>query len=123
MPIFRPTDAVTYEIHGSRFRSFVAPSRGSEQLCSWELTVPAGNKGVAHRPNREEVLLIQSGQLRVTLDGTASDLQAGDVVLVPANTELQIDGGAETATAWVTTTPGLAAATADGNVITPPWAN
>jgi len=40
MPVFHQADAVPYETHGSRFRSYVAPSRGSEQLCAWQLTVP-----------------------------------------------------------------------------------
>ena len=123
MPIFRQNDAVDHEAHGSRFRSYVVPSRGSAQLCAWRLTVPAGQHGVAHRPSREEVLLILDGDLQITLDGAPAQLTAGDVALVPAGSELRVDGGACAATAWVTTTPGLEALTADGTRITPPWAN
>lgn len=111
-----------YETHGSRFRSYVAPSRGSEQLCAWQLTVPADLQGVAHRPSREEVLLVLTGELRITLDGTTTVLHSGDVALVPAGSELRVDAGPDGATAWVTTTPGLQAVTADGTRISPPWA-
>jgi len=122
MPVIRTVDAVPFETHGSRFLSYVSPSRGSSQLCAWQLTVPADLQGVAHRPTREEVLLVLAGELHVTLDGLATALQPGDVVLVPAGSDLRVDAGPEGATAWVTTTPGLEAVTADGTKIAPPWA-
>jgi len=107
VPVVRPPDAVPFETHGSRFLSYVSPSKGSTQLCAWQLTVPADLRGVAHRPSREEVLLVLDGELQVTLDGSHSALQRGDAVLVPAGSELRVDAGPEGATAWVTTTPGL----------------
>ena len=72
MPVIRSADAAVHQAHGSTFSSFVAPSRGSAQLCAWQLTVPAGLRGVAHRPTREEVLLLLDGELTVTLDGIAT---------------------------------------------------
>ncbi len=122
MPVFMSADAARYETHGSRFSSYVAPSRGSDQLCAWRLDVPAGLDGVAHRPSHEEVLLVLAGVLHITLDGATVDAGPGDVVLVPANTELRVDGGPTEASAWVTTTPGLEAVTPDGSRIVPPWA-
>jgi quercetin dioxygenase-like cupin family protein len=122
MPIFDASDAISYEVHGSHFRSYVTPSRGSRQLCAWQLTVPAGLKGVAHRPTREEVLLVLTGALLVTLDGGTTTLHPGDVALVPADSELRVDAGPDGATAWVASTPGLEAVTADGTRISPPWA-
>jgi quercetin dioxygenase-like cupin family protein len=122
MPVIHSDDAVPFETHGSRFLAYVSPSKGSSQLCAWQLTVPANLKGVAHRPSREEVLFVLNGELQVTLDGTSTALHQGDAVLVPADSELRVDAGAEGAVAWVTTTPGLEAVTADGNRITPPWA-
>ncbi|MDQ6947378.1 MAG: cupin domain-containing protein [Actinomycetota bacterium] len=122
MPIVRSTESITFETHGSCFNSYVAPSRGSRQLCAWRLDVPSGLDGVTHRPSREEVLLVLSGELRVTLDGVESHLQPGDVALVPANSELRVEAGTQGASAWVTTTPGLEAITDDGTRIIPPWA-
>ncbi|SDO68125.1 Cupin domain protein [Nakamurella panacisegetis] len=122
MPVVRPADAVSFETHGSQFLSYVSPSRGSKALCAWQLTVPADLVGVAHRPTREEVLLVLDGELRVTLDGSHAALHRGDVVLVPAGSELRVDSGPQGASAWVTTTPGLEAITADGTRISPPWA-
>ena len=122
MPVIQPADATPFETHGSRFSSYVSPSRGSSQLCAWRLEVPPGLRGVAHRPNREEVLLVLDGALHVTLDGTTAEAGAGAVVVVPPDSELRIDGGPAGASVWVTTTPGLEAVTADGTRILPPWA-
>lgn len=122
MPVIQPADAVPFETHGSHFHSYVSPSRGSSQLCAWQLAIPADLCGVAHRPSREEVLLVLDGTLRATVDGTSSALQPGDVLLVPADSELRIDAGPTGVTAWVTTTPGMQAAMADGTRFSPPWA-
>ncbi|MDQ3628592.1 MAG: cupin domain-containing protein [Actinomycetota bacterium] len=99
MPVFRSADAAMYETHGSRFSSYVAPARGSSQLCAWCLQVPPDVEGVAHRPDREEVLVIHDGVLLLTLDGVRSELHQGDVVLVCANSELQVSAGPAGATA------------------------
>lgn len=93
MRVVRPADAVPFEIHGSRFLSYVSPSKGSTQLCAWRLTVPADLRGVGHRPTREEVLLVLDGELQVTLDDRSAVLRPGDAVLVPAGSELRVDAG------------------------------
>lgn len=121
MPVYASTDAARFEAHGSRFCSFVRTDRGASSLCAWRLEVAPGLAGVAHRPSHEEIILVLSGQLRVTLDGIAQDAGAGDVVHVPAGVELKVDGGPKGATAWVTTTPGLNARI-KGKTIAPPWA-
>lgn len=122
MPVLRPADAVRHEAHGVAFHALVAPSRGSAELCAWRLEVPPGQVGAPHRPSREEVLLVLGGDLVVTLDGEASAVGEGDVVLVSAGAELRVDGGSTVASVWVTTSPGLEAELADGTRLVPPWA-
>lgn len=122
MPIIPSADATVFSVHGSTFHAYVNPTRGSEQLCAWRLEVPARQIGVAHRPDREEVLLILRGDLEVSLDGVRAPAQSGDVVVFGAHNEVRIDGGDEDASVWVSTTAGLRATTVDGEVIEPPWA-
>jgi quercetin dioxygenase-like cupin family protein len=122
VPVVPADRAVSFETHGSRFSSYVAPSRGSSQLCAWRLDVPAGLQGAPHRPTREEVLLVLEGELHVTIDGVGSVLHSGDVALVPPHSELRVDAGPTGAAAWVTATPGLEAFLPDGSSIVPPWA-
>jgi quercetin dioxygenase-like cupin family protein len=122
MPVFPRESGTEFTTHGATFTSYVSPGRGRTQLCGWRLTVPPDLAGVAHRPSREEIVLVLDGRLRLTLDGLTSELRSGDVALVPAGAELRVDGGPEGLTAWVTTTPWMTATTADGTTITPPWA-
>ena len=122
VPVVPAERAVVFEAHGSRFLSYVAPSRGSRQLCAWRLEVPPGLRGVPHRPTREEVLLVLTGELSTRVDETRTTLRPGDVLLVPAGAEFAVDAGPEGGTAWVTTSPGLEAVLPDGSRLTPPWA-
>ena len=121
MPIYFPTDADEFEAHGSRFTSFVRSERGASSLCAWRLDVAPAVQGVAHRPDHEEVILLLTGQLDVTLDGDRETVQPGAVIHVPAGSELRVDGGPNGAAAWVTTTAGLTA-TIGETTMTPPWA-
>jgi quercetin dioxygenase-like cupin family protein len=121
MPIYSPTDAEPFEVHGSRFHSFLRTERGGTALCAWRLEVAPAQPGVAHRPSHEEVLLVLTGELSVTLDGETTTVSAGDVVHVPAASEFRVDGGPAGATAWVTTTAGLTA-TVGEQTMAPPWA-
>lgn len=96
MPVVRPANAVLFETHGSRFHSFASPSRGSTQLSAWRLDVPAGLRGVAHRPSREEILLILVGELHVTLDDETFAVTPGDVVVVPPTANFASTAAAST---------------------------
>lgn len=121
MPIYSPDAADQFEAHGSQFFSFLRSARGGSSLCAWRLDVAPGLRGVAHRPDHEEVILLLRGQLNVTLDGQSASVEVGGVIHVPAGSELQVDGGPDGASAWVTTTPGLTA-TIGETTMAPPWA-
>jgi quercetin dioxygenase-like cupin family protein len=135
MPVVRAADAVVHELHGAVFSSYAAPARGSRELCAWRLEVPGRTTGAAHTVSKEEVLLVLSGTLSVTLSGGDGDggaagepsdspaqASAGDAIVVPAGAVLRIDNhGDQRASAWVTTSVGLEARLADGSSISPPW--
>jgi quercetin dioxygenase-like cupin family protein len=122
MPIVREPDAVPHRLHGATFHSFAAPATGSRELCAWRLEVAPGTAGAAHRVSREEVLLVLTGDLTVTLDGVTAQLAPGEAVVVPAGSRFRVDNtSAGPATAWVTTSVGLEATMADGSTISPPW--
>jgi quercetin dioxygenase-like cupin family protein len=123
MPIIREADAVPHRLHGATFHSFAAPASGSTELCAWRLEVAGGTAGQSHRVSQEEVLVMLSGRLTVTLDGASpGEVTTGEVVLVPAGSSFRVDNdSAEVATAWVTTRVGLRATLPDGSMISPPW--
>jgi quercetin dioxygenase-like cupin family protein len=122
MPVIRSADAVVHEMHATRFTSYAAPSRGSQELCAWRIDVPPGSTGVAHTITREEIVFVLSGAIEMTLDQHTSTVRAGDVAVLPTGATVRVDNaGDEPATAWVTTSVGLEARLADGSRIVPPW--
>jgi quercetin dioxygenase-like cupin family protein len=122
MPVIHASEAAVHQMHDTSFTSYASPARGSRELCAWRIEIPAGTQGVPHHVSREEVLYVLSGTLRATVDDQSEEAVAGDVILVPAGSRFGVDNpGAEPATAWVTTSVGLAAVLPDGSWITPPW--
>jgi quercetin dioxygenase-like cupin family protein len=121
MPLITSSDADVFETHGARFSSYVRPSRGSGQLCTWRIDVPAGLKGTPHRPSREEVICCLEGELTITLDGAEHSLRPGDVCYVPAGSEIRLDAGPDGGAAWTTSLAGLEATMSDGSQLRPPW--
>jgi len=124
MPVIRPSEVVTHEIHGVRFVSHATPRTGSKELCAWRGEIPAGTKAPAHTVNREEIFHLLSGELLMTLDGRTERITAGDTAIINPGATLAIENPtSEVAVSWVTTSIGLEAELADGTRITPPWAN
>jgi mannose-6-phosphate isomerase-like protein (cupin superfamily) len=122
MPVINAADAVVHEMHGTTFVSYAAPSRGSEELCTWRVEIPAGSAGVPHTVTHEEVLCVVSGSARVTLGDETRDVVAGDVIVVTVGPTFCLETTAESGVAaWVTTSVGLQAQMPDGSSITPPW--
>ena len=122
MSLVKPDQATEFATHGSRFSSYVAPARGSRQLCAWRLDIPPATPGVTHVVSHEEVLLWLAGNVEVRIDDELSSTEPGDVVFVPAGARLRVDNpGPGAAAAWVTTSVGLTASMADGTTLTPPW--
>ena len=124
MPIIRAAEGTEHDVHGATFTAYANGGTGSTELCAWNLHLPAGQPGLEHRISKEEVFLVKSGSPRITVDGAAADLAAGDVVVAPAGSLLKVEnpGQQEPANIWVTTSVGLSATLPDGSQMTPPWA-
>ncbi|WP_425835662.1 cupin domain-containing protein [Streptomyces fractus] len=123
MSVIRASEAVVHELHGGRFVSYATPAAGSKELAAWRGEIPAGMRGPAHKVSREEVFLLLTGSLCLTLDGVRHTLAPGDVAIANAATTLEVENPtSEVATMWVTTSVGLEAELADGTRIAPPWA-
>lgn len=124
MPFVTADEAVVHDMHGVRFVSYAAPALGSTELCAWRGEVPAGSGGQVHTVSREEVFLVLSGSVELTIDGSARLLGTGDVAIAPAGSTLLVANPTEEpAGMWVTTSTGLTATLPDGSSISPPWAN
>jgi len=124
MPFITATDAVAHEIHGVRFVSYAAPALGSQELCAWRSEIPPGVTGPPHTISREEVFLVLSGAVELSVDGETRSLAPGDAAVARPGSSVGLSNRTEEPAAlWVTTSIGLEATMADGSRISPPWAN
>lgn len=123
MTIVRAAEATIHDIHGARFHAYAHSGTGAAELAAWTTEVRPGVTGAAHIVDREEVLRVMSGRLRLVLNGEEAELEPGDVAIVPAGAQLRVDNlGDGPATLWATTRLGLSATMADGSRLSPPWA-
>ena len=121
MPVIRATESATFDVPGVRFAAYAAPSRGCQELCTWQITVAAGHEADPHTLDRDETFLVLSGRLRVTPDGEL--LEAGDVAIVPAGEPISVvNPGPGDAVAYIAIAAGFTATTSEGVPVQPPWA-
>lgn len=122
MLVVRTGSADPVELHGARFTSCSAPSKGGTELAMWIVDVPPGTPPTPHRVDREEILHVLAGRLTVTVDGEPVELAAGDTLAAPAGSLLAVGAVGAPARVLACTRAGLTATLADGTVIAPPWA-
>jgi quercetin dioxygenase-like cupin family protein len=121
MPVIRADESPAFELPGVRFSGYAAPSRGSQELCTWQITVEPGHRAGVHTLDRDETFLVLSGRLRLTPDG--EELGPGDVAIVCAGDEIALaNPGPDEAVAYIAIAAGFTATTAEGDRLQPPWA-
>lgn len=123
MHIITADQAPRFELPGVEFTGYASPSRGSAGLCAWQIKASPGLvSDQAHTLDQDEVFMVTSGIITLSADGPA--LSAGDCVVVPAGTPIQLSNpGDDVATAHVIIRAGFSATMADGSPVgTPPWA-
>jgi len=123
MHIITAGSAPRFELPGVEFTGYAAPSRGSDALCTWQITVAPGLvSDQAHTLDQDEIFQVTSGAIRLNADGPV--LAAGDCAVVPAGEPILLSNpGDAAATAIVVIRSGFAATMADGSTVSsPPWA-
>ena len=117
------TGAKTFELDGFTFRPLAVPSRGSTELAIWSLELAPGARSEFHQMDREEVFVVITGKVSATVGGEEIAAEAGDAIIVPASTVLQIRNGCpeNPATLTAATSAGMKV-TVGGATFPPPWA-
>lgn len=61
-----------------------APSRGSAEISTWRVDMPAGATGPEHSVSREQVWTLTAGSLEITWDGGRTEkVTAGRTLVLP----------------------------------------
>jgi quercetin dioxygenase-like cupin family protein len=123
MTTIKATDAPRFEIPGLTFTGLASPSRGCTETAVWRVRIEPGDPGTPHRLDREEVFVALSGAAVASIDGTETDVVAGDALIVPAGKPFAIRAtGDEPFEAVVAFPVGGTAAFDGAEPFTPPWA-
>jgi quercetin dioxygenase-like cupin family protein len=124
MTVIRQTELRYIETPGGNYGAAVAtPSKGAVDVSIIRQRQTPGGANPAHTHNREEVMLILSGETTVVLNGDLITLGQGDSLIIPAGTAHHIENrGAEDAE-WLLLAPaGVEFIKSTGENGTPPWA-
>jgi len=107
--VIRATEAPRFELPGVEFTGLAAPSRGSTDVCTWQIIVAPGFVSPEpHTLDRDEIFMVTEGALRMTPGGER--LGPGDAVVVPAGSPiLLVNPGDRPARAFVAIGAGFAA--------------
>lgn len=90
MTLINAKESPVWDHDGWRMTGLAAPSRGSRELCTWHVVMQPGADGPLHRCDRELVVNVLEGTVRVTVDGIDTDIPAGDAFIIPANSDRKV---------------------------------
>jgi len=107
---------------GNSTCGLATPSRGATDLSVVRQRQQPGGNNPAHSHDREEVMIMLSGEVALTLDGEARTLAAGDVAIIPPATSHQIQNHGDACAEWLLAAPsGIRFFHASGEEAFPDW--
>lgn len=121
MGVIAASEMKVHEFAGVRFRGLVAPSTGATELMAWQTEVPPGTPAATHQVTREEVVVILAGSAQVHLGGTTTAAEAGDVIVVPPDTDLAIENAGDETLRMLACMPAEGRARLEGETMQLPW--
>lgn len=103
-------------------RSLAVPSRGSTELAVWSLEAAPGAVSERHTVDREEVFVLQDGQLVVEVGEQVHELRPGDAAIAAPGVPLRLRNATSAAARLTVCTSRGMRGTVNGKTIDPPWA-
>ncbi len=108
---------------GNSTGGLATPQHGAREVSVIVQRQEPGGGNPSHRHDREEVLLLRAGKVRLTIGDEQFALAAGDTAIVPANTLHQIENSGDTVAEWLLIAPaGVRFFRPDGEENFPEWA-
>lgn len=99
------------------------PSRGATEVSVIRQQQTPGATNPPHLHDREEVMVVLAGTVRVTMEKEDAELSVGDALVVPADTLHQVQSTGDAEAEWLLAAPaGVRFRFADGREASPAWA-
>ena len=116
------TLALTETPNGNASAPIVTASRGASEVSLIRQRQQPGGFNPSHTHDREEALVLLGGKLDVTSGGETHTLQAGDTIVISANTAHQLRNAGDEAAEWLLIAPaGYRFYRDSGEDATPAW--
>ena len=123
MPVLNAPSGPTHELPGTAFTSLATPTLGSTETSVWKVSIAAGTDPTPHSLTRGEVFLVLEGTAGVRIGESVQHASAGDVIIVPADTQFELSNAGDNTLEAICCMPvGGQARFGDGAAFTPPWA-
>jgi quercetin dioxygenase-like cupin family protein len=108
--------------NGNASAAVATPRQGASEVSVIRQRQQPGGFNPAHTHDREEVLVLLAGRLDVTAGGATQALQAGDAIVVPANTTHRLRNAGDDVAEWLLVAPaGYRFYRESGEDATPDW--
>ena len=121
MAVLPAGEATTHELFGVRFTGLASPTRGSTELMAWQTEIPPGTPATPHQVTREELVVILAGRAQVRCGDEVTEAAAGDVVVVPPDTDFALDNTGDEPLRVLACMPIAGQARIAGEAQTLPW--
>jgi quercetin dioxygenase-like cupin family protein len=122
VPVERATDHPTFDAFGNTVVSYAAPSRGSDEAALFRTDIPPGSGLPPHRHDHFDVFAVVEGSATVHIGGSATEVTAGDSVVILPGDLHWLDAGPDGVSLIVTMYPRTKLIReADGVEMVPPW--
>jgi quercetin dioxygenase-like cupin family protein len=109
--------------NGNRSGSVATANHGAREVSVIRQRQRPAGFNPLHYHDREEVMTVLAGTVRVTVDDVAHEVGAGDTVIVPAQSRHVVENTGASDAEWLLIAPaGVQFFQADGQQMSPAWA-
>ncbi len=123
MKVHAADSLITFETPNASVTPLATKRLGAEQVSVIRQRMESGRRNPLHAHMAEEVMVMLDGTVEVTVDGTAWQLAAGDILIVPGGAPHSIENASGRDAEWLIVSPsGMQFLMPDGQAMTPPWA-
>ncbi len=124
MTLIPSADAAIFDVPDTHVIAYAAPSRGSTELCLWQIDIAPGSTSPLHHMDCEEIFMCLDGHAVVMTPSQERALEAGDCLVLPAQTDFsfRVVGDEPFRALACIRAGGRATMAATGETFVPPWA-
>ena len=121
--VIRGSEAPQFGQDGTQVIGYASPTRGSEPVSAWKVSLDPGAASPRHELTHGEVFIVLDGSARFDIEGRPHELGAGDPICVPPKTWFEVSNdGPKRVSAICCMAAGGQARIGDGDPFPIPWA-